>query len=70
LLLSEPFVVTVETPVRITMELFLLPMQRAVLAFPWKDLFWIPNTLQYIPYFIKTGSAIQKLIWGRDSQTA
>jgi hypothetical protein len=36
LLLNETFVVTVETPVRITIELLLLPMQRAVLAFPWK----------------------------------
>jgi hypothetical protein len=48
LLLNEPFVVTVETPVRITIELLLLHMQRAVLEFPWKYLFWIQNTLHYL----------------------
>jgi hypothetical protein len=39
LLLSEPFVVTVETSVRIMIELLLLAMQRSVVAFPWKYLF-------------------------------
>jgi hypothetical protein len=43
LLLNEPFVVTVDTSLRVTMELLLLPMQRSVVAFPWKHLFWIPN---------------------------
>jgi hypothetical protein len=38
LLRNEPFVMTVETPVRITIELLLLPMQRSS-AFPWKYLF-------------------------------
>jgi hypothetical protein len=36
LLRVEPSVVTVETPVRITIPQLLLPMQRSVLAFPWK----------------------------------
>jgi hypothetical protein len=44
LLLNEPFVVTVETSVRITIELLLLAMQRSIVAFPWKCLFWIPKT--------------------------
>jgi hypothetical protein len=39
LLLSEPFVVTVETSVRVTVELLLLPKQRSVVAYPWKYLF-------------------------------
>jgi hypothetical protein len=43
LLLNEPFVVTVETSVRIIVELLLLAMQRSIVAFPWKCLFWIPN---------------------------
>jgi hypothetical protein len=30
LLLNEPFVVTVDTSVRVTMELLLLPMQRSI----------------------------------------
>jgi hypothetical protein len=30
------------------MELLLLPKQRSVVAYPWKHLFWIPNTLQYV----------------------
>jgi hypothetical protein len=44
LLLNEPFVVTVETSVRITIELLLLAMQ---VAFPWKCLSWIPNMYIY-----------------------
>jgi hypothetical protein len=38
LLLNEPFVVTVETPVRITIELLLLAIQRSIVAFPRKYL--------------------------------
>jgi hypothetical protein len=38
LLLNEPFVITVDTPVRITIELLLLPRQWSS-AFPWKYLF-------------------------------
>jgi hypothetical protein len=33
--------------VRVTISLLLLPMQRSVLAFPWKYLFWIPNMWHY-----------------------
>jgi hypothetical protein len=43
LLLNEPFVVTVETSVRITIDLLLLAMQRSIVAFPWKSLSWISN---------------------------
>jgi hypothetical protein len=43
LLLNEPFVVTVDTAVRITIELLLVAMQRSIVAFPWKYLFWISN---------------------------
>jgi hypothetical protein len=39
LLLNEPFVITVDTPVRITTELLLLPRQGSIVAFPWKYLF-------------------------------
>jgi hypothetical protein len=38
LLLNEPFAVTVETSVRITVELLLLAMQRSIVAFPWESL--------------------------------
>jgi hypothetical protein len=38
LLLNEPFVLTVDTPVRITVELLLLPKRRSS-VFPWKCLF-------------------------------
>jgi hypothetical protein len=39
LLRNEHYVVTVETSVRITIELLLLAMQRFIVAFPWKYLF-------------------------------
>jgi hypothetical protein len=39
LLLNEPCVVTMETSVRITIELLLLAMKRSIVALPWKYLF-------------------------------
>jgi hypothetical protein len=39
LLLNEPFVVTVDTSVRVIIELLLLAMQPSIVAFPWKYLF-------------------------------
>jgi hypothetical protein len=52
----------VDTSVTVTMELLLLPIQWSILAFPWKYLFWIPDTLQYVctEYTQKSG-AISKV---------
>jgi hypothetical protein len=62
LLLNEPFVVTVETSVRVTMEVLLLAIQRSIVAFPWKCLFWIPKTcnniVQYFPHNVSRYSVV------------
>jgi hypothetical protein len=65
LLLNEPFVITVDTSVKVTMELLLLPMQRSIRSVSMEaSLLDSKHDTIYISSFIQIGPGFQNMVGG------